>query len=508
MSMKVRVHTYAHQLEHARNIYLTAFWRITPAVLIGMSMLSSACGKGQPAPSSPAPGVTASSRGPALTATSRPLKKTTPATKQPASPTLAVNSAGLYGTHIHFWYVLPGGVPDSAQANPLRELIDDFNRSNTWGIMVEGAPYESYEALMQQVDSPQGEDMPDLLVGYPYQLRSLDDSLHLLADLSPYVQDPRWGLSSQEQEDFNPLFWQQDVVSGKRLGLPFFRSAQVLYYNLSQAKELGFEAAPDTPAEFSAQACAAAQANRKAADPAMRGTGGWAVNTDVPTMEAWLYAFGSSITAPDEESYALSTTQTTRAFTYLKDLLDKTCAWSAPDVYTAKEFATRQALFISSSLAGLDDQANAFAAAKNDDAWTVIPFPSAVGKAVITAYGPSFAVVKSDPEKQLAGWLFSRWMVSQQNQARWIEKTASLPLGAGVLPLLAGYRSNHPQWVAAVDLLPDVRVEPELASWGEVRWSLSDAGGRLFSPLFPADLIPQLMGMLKDTAAELEARTH
>ncbi len=390
----------------------------------------------------------------------------------------------------------------------MKGLVDEFNQSNTWGLTVEASPYESYEALFQQVDSPQGGDIPDMLVGYPYQLRSLDQTAHLLVDLAPYVQDPNWGLSSQEQADFNPLFWQQDLVSGKRLGVPFFRTAQVLYYNQSQARELGFAAAPATPTEFSAQACAAAKANRNAADSAMRGTGGWAVNTDVPTMEAWLYAFGSSITAPDGQSYALSTTQTTQAFTFLKDLFDNTCAWSAQDASPVTEFASRQAVIIAGSLAGLDAQANAFSAANNKDAWTVIPFPSPSGKPVVSAYGPSFAVLKSNPEVQLAAWLFARWMISPQNQARWIEANASLPLGAQVLPLLNTYKAAHPQWAAALELLPDARLEPGLASWGEVRWSLSDAGGRLFSPIFPANLIPQMVGMLNDTAAELDARTH
>ena len=508
MSMNIPVHTLANQLKHVRNNYLTAFWRITPAALIILCVLTSACGTGQPLTVSPSPQASASTSGPAQTSTSRQVQKTTPTATQTLSPTLAVKSANLWGTHIRFWYVLPGGLPDNSQADPLKGLVDDFNRSNTWGITVDAALYQSYEGLFQEADSPQGGDIPDLLVGYSYQLRSLDGTARLLVDLAPYVQDSKWGLSSQEQADFNPLFWQQDIVSGKRLGVPFFRSAQVLYYNLSQARELGFTAAPAAPVEFSAQACAAAKANRYAADPAMHGTGGWVVNTEVPTMEAWLYSFGSSITAPDEQSYALSTTQTTQALTFLKDLFDQSCAWSADDVFPAKEFASRQALVIAGSLAGLDTQAKAFSAANNKDTWTVIPFPSPVGKPVIPAYGPSFAVLKSSPEKQLAAWLFARWMISPQNQARWIESSASLPLGTQVFPLLSAYKAAHPQWAAVLDLLPHVRLEPSPASWGQVRWSLSDAGGRLFSPIFPANLIPQMVGMLNDTAAELDARSH
>ncbi len=508
MMINIPVHTLANKLEHARNNYLTAFWRITPAALTTLFMLTSACGSGQPVSTPSVLQPTASVTGKAPGPTFIPVQKTTPTAVRPAAPTLAVNTASLQGMHIRFWYVLSGGLPDNAQANPMKALVDEFNRTNSWGITVDASPSETYEELFQQVDSPQGGDTPELLVGYSYQLLSLDESAHLLVDLAPYLQDSRWGLSAREQAGFTPLFWQQDVVSGKRLGLPFFRSVQLLYYNLSQAKDLGFTRPPATTAEFSEQACAAAQANRNDPDVARRGTGGWVVNSDVPTMEGWLYAFGNAITASSGQSYALSTTQTTQAFTFLKDLFDKGCAWSAEDAFPDKQFASRQAIFITGNLEELDAQANAFAAANNKDAWTVIPFLSPGGKPVITAYGPSFAVLKSSPEKQLAAWLFARWMVSPQNQASWIEDKGTLPLGADVLPLLDAYKSRHPQWAAALELLPDARLEPQTVSWGDVRWSLSDAGGRLFSPLFPANLIPEMVGMLNDTAAELNARSH
>jgi ABC-type glycerol-3-phosphate transport system substrate-binding protein len=506
MSLNVIACTFAKGITHARKIYLTAFWRLTPVALLMLIVLTTACGSGQTIPTTQVLQTTLTVSSPLPTSTSRPVAKATPTATQLAVPTLPVDSASLWGAHIRFWYVLPGGLPNSAPANPIGVLVDEFNRSNTWGVTVEAASYESYEQLIQQVDSPQGGDLPNLLVGYPYQLRLLDETTHTLVDMTPYVQDPRWGMSIQEQDGFNPLFWEQDVVLEKRLGLPFFRSAQVLYYNLSQARELGFLAPPATPSEFSAQACAAAQSNGKSTDPATRGTGGWAVNTDVPTMEGWLYAFGSDITGLDDQSYTFSSTQTTQALTFLKELSDKGCAWSAENAFPSKEFASRRAIFIAGSLAGLDDQAKTFIASSSQDNWTVIPFPSPHGKPVITVYGPSFALLKSSPEKQVAAWLFARWMVSPQNQANWIENNASLPLGAAVLPLLDAYKSRHPQWAAAVALLPDARLEPHTASWDEVRWSLNDAGGRLFSPLFPAALIPQMVGMLSDTAAELGAR--
>jgi len=70
------------------------------------------------------------------TSTSRPIQKQHP----PRRSLLLPRSQWIlpvYGTHIRFWYVSSDGQPDSAKANPIHELVDEFNRSNTWGITVE-----------------------------------------------------------------------------------------------------------------------------------------------------------------------------------------------------------------------------------------------------------------------------------------------------------------------------------------------------------------------------------
>ena len=195
MSNNVIARTFANGITHAHKIYLTAFWRLTPVALLMLFVLTSACGSGQPVITALAPLTTSPDASLLPTSTSRPIPKATPTPTQLAAPTLAVDSASLWGTHIRFWYVSSDGQPDSAKANPIHELVDEFNRSNTWGITVEAVSYESYGQLLQQVDSPQDGDLPNLLVGYSYQLRLLDETTHVLVDMTPYVQDSRWGLS-------------------------------------------------------------------------------------------------------------------------------------------------------------------------------------------------------------------------------------------------------------------------------------------------------------------------
>ena len=78
-----------------------------------------------------------------------------------------------------------------------------------------------------------------------------------MVDLTDYVNDPKYGLSDGDIKDIPSIFWDQDEVGGKRLGMPAERSARFLLYNASWARELRFNSAPVTTDDFQKQACAA-----------------------------------------------------------------------------------------------------------------------------------------------------------------------------------------------------------------------------------------------------------
>ena len=70
----------------------------------------------------------------------------------------------------------------------------------------------------------------------------------------------------------------------------------------------------------------------------------------------------------------------------------------------------------------------------------------------IMVYGSSFVMLNSTPEKQLASWLFMRWMLESEQQREWVEVTGLFPLRTSLLENLRDYARSHPQWVAAVAL--------------------------------------------------------
>jgi ABC-type glycerol-3-phosphate transport system substrate-binding protein len=417
---------------------------------------------------------------------------------------LGVQANDLRGITIRFWHAAAG-----PEGELLAQLADQFNAANEWGFKVQAEAYAGYDALSAQVAaSLPGGTAPDLLLAYTYQAQDWDPALKTIVDLNLYVTDPLWGLSQSEQDDFPPEIWKQDLYAGKRLGLPAQRSGQVLYYNLTWARELGFYVAPATPAQFKAQACAAAQANLKDKDRQNDHTGGWIISTQPSATTAWLFAFGAQITLPGGRGYQFDTLEVRNALTFLRQLYDSGCAWLPESEHSEADFASRRGLFASGSLANIPYQAAIAAKAGSADEWTVLPYPSASGSPVVDVYGPSLILLKSTPAKQLAAWLFARWLASPPVQARWSQASYYYPVRTSALKSMNTAAEAPPQWRAALQLLPDARAEPAFPSWSTVRWAVGDAATQLFRYYFATDQVPVLSGLLNRTASDLYARNR
>ncbi len=429
-----------------------------------------------------------------------PLARTTPtpALRTPArTPTAVVTSAlgleaqDLDGVRLEFWHFFP-----EEQVAP---LLRAFNQDNPWNIIVTGrrfgSPVELEEALSQDGTAP-------VVVGYTEQLLAWDES-GLLVDLAPYVSDSEWGLAPADQQDFIPVFWEQDQSGSRRIGLPARRTARFLIYNETWADELGYSRPPETPDRFRSQACAANAAMKTDNSFQNDGHGGWLINTEPPTMLGWLGSFGSQPVRPGGKAYRFNTAQSEAAFSFLKALVDGTCAWESQAPYPDEVFATRQTILASASLVDLPFITEAMQAIGSRDHWSVLPFPAETGDPLLPVSGPSLALQSGKPATQLAGWLFIRWLTTPETQAFWTRLDGSFPVRSAARPLLDDYAASRAQWATAWDLLPLAITEPHLASWGEVQWALQDAGTQLFRSYFLAERIPATLQELDRTAAEL-----
>jgi multiple sugar transport system substrate-binding protein/sn-glycerol 3-phosphate transport system substrate-binding protein len=425
----------------------------------------------------------------------------------PPSPTIAakptstidVDPASLRGRRVDLWHAWAGEVEPEVRA-----LVDDFNAANEWGIVAVASAHYGYDSLMEGVEAAlkpgasEAEEKPEILLSYDYQ--SLDQKT--LVDLNSYLQDPVWGLDASGQEDFLPIASPPEAGQEPRLGWPAPRSAQLLYYNQTWGEELGFREAPQTTADFKKQACTAAQANAADENPANDGTGGWIISTHYPTVAGWLHAFGAEFSLPQGNGYRFNTPEVKSALTFLRELYTDGCAWLSENEFPENEFALRQGLFSTGSLAGIPYQAEALQREGSADRWTVIPFPGEAGEPAVSVYGPSYRLLKSSPEEQLAAWLFLRWLAAPENEARLARAAGALPTRQATLDLLASEAELAPQYRAGLELLPYAHIEPSASSWSQVRWAVSDAATQLFRSYFELEQLPAMVRLLDRTAKD------
>ena len=425
----------------------------------------------------------------------RQVATSTPAVTPTPFSTLGVEAESLRGVIIMAWHPWFG-----IEASLFETQVADFNSSNEWGITVLTAGQSNYAELFNNVTaSLAAPDKPDLVIGLPEQALYWDERSGVV-DLAPYVSDPLWGMSVEDVADFPPVFWKQDQVGEKRLGMPAERTTRLLYYNQTWARALGFSAPPGTAEEFREQACAANAYFRGNTDEKDDAFGGWLVDTDPMTAVAWMLAFGGS--PLEEDGYRFLTPENIEAFRFVKTLFEDGCAFKLTETSASDVFASRRALFITGSLEDIPTQSRTFLTESNNDEWTLIPFPGD-GRDSMVVYGASYIIMPSGDAEQLGTWLFVRWLLSTENQARWVSTTGMFPLRTSTLNLVGDYATAHPQWVGAVKLLLHAEGTPRLASWRKIRLVLGDGFDFMFRVDMPVGQVATILADMDKAVKDL-----
>jgi len=411
---------------------------------------------------------------------------------------LGIQKESLHGVQISVWHPWFG-----AQASLFESQVDQFNKTNEWGIVASTVGYGNFSELhFQTMNALENSNPPQVVIALPeYALEWKDN----VVDLNPYVVDADYGMSADEVADFPIVFWMQDEVDGIRYGVPAQRTARLMLYNESWARELGLNAPPRTSAEFESQACAAHIALTKDSSPDNDALGGWVVDTNPLTALSWMYAFDGGV--QEAQGYRFLAPENIDAFKYVKLLQQKGCAWVASsDLPVYDRFAARQALFATVGLDELVDLARTMKTSGNNDEWTVLAFPGKDHES-LTVYGSSFVMFASDDVTQLASWLFMRWMLSTDNQNKWVQSSGLFPLRSSMVDQLTSYKTEHPQWGDAVELIPQGQITPQLGSWRLVRMMLGDGFADMFDTIRHPDLtdgqVPVILKLMDDTAGEL-----
>ena len=423
-------------------------------------------------------------------------------TEAPEVPTEPVSmiDADPTGQNVVWWHAFGTG----ANYEGIQAVVAEFNASNEYGITVTEIAQGSQADLETAVNAAIATgELPTLTMGFANGLVRWY-GLDVIAGLNQYIEDPVYGLTAEELAAIYPGPYSSGTLpDGTQVGIPMHQSAQVNFYNYTWAQELGFSGPPTTSAEFKEQACAAAAANGADDTPDNDGTGGLVYFPDTSQMVPWIWAFGGEIVTDDGAGYDLNNQAAVDAAVFLNDLVVSGCTLTTPS-FPNPEFAGRLALFASSSTAGIPFQASAMTDAGNTDEWSTIPFPGPSGR-FVNAFGQMIGVVNTNPDQDLASWIFLRYLTSPETQSEWIGFTGYFPsqstTDVGSRP------TDDAIWGGALALLELGKAEPNLAAHGSVRGAIRDAFDAVANATSQEEIVG-ILDALNDTAAQLVAESQ
>jgi len=117
----------------------------------------------------------------------------------------------------------------------------------------------------------------------------------------------------------------------------------------------------------------------------------------------------------------------------------------------------------------------------------------------------SCAVLKSNPEQELASWLFIKYLTAPANQALWVAASGYLPTQYSTEGMLTDYIASVPQFQSTLAMAALGQGEPEtFTAWYFVRRAVDDAAAQLYAAE-SAEEVDAILAELNITAAELVA---
>jgi multiple sugar transport system substrate-binding protein/sn-glycerol 3-phosphate transport system substrate-binding protein len=404
-----------------------------------------------------------------------------PATAVPTVAPDAWENVDPKGQTVLFWHQ-----HTSERATSLNEIIDEFNKTNEWGITVVGEYQGSYNEVFQKMLTFMNTaDAPNLVVAYQNQAATYQIA-DALVDMNPLADSPKWGLTPEEQADFFPGFFAQDVFpnfNNQRLGLAPNRSMEVMYYNMDWLKELGYTEPPKTPEQFKEMACKAT--NQPFSKATVEGSIGYELSVDASRFASWTFAFGGDMYDYQNGKYTYDSAAAQAAMTFLQDLFKSGCATIVTESYGDQtDFGSGKLLFSIGSSSGLPFYQTAVDGGGQFE-WSVAPIPYTGDKPVMNIYGASVSIPKTTPEQELAAWLFLKYYTSPEVQAKWAKASQYFPVRASVAEGMADYFAANPAYKAAFDLLQYGHFEPPVPGYDFVRTMVNNAMSAIVAEPWP-----------------------
>lgn len=391
---------------------------------------------------------------------------TTGCTEAPSTPPRQSTEADITlsgPVSIKLWHALSG-----PQQLALDAMIKMFNDSNGKGITVTAVYQGNYTQLYEKtLGAIQAGTAPDLAQAYESHVADYART-DIVVDLGPYKDSPRNGLTKQSQDDVYRGYYETNTFpqfGNKLLSWPFTKSVAVMYVNDDVLSEIG-KPAPKTWDDF--EATVRASTEKDSSGKTIRY--GFGFTTDAAYFDAQVYARGGTLMGPDNKTVAWNGKEGLAVLQMFDRINKEGTAYSPKgNDWQIDLTAGKLALYFSStaSLPFVTD-----AARRSGARWSIANLPqSDPAKARTVQFGANVAIFKSTTERQLASWLFIRWLSETDQTAQFAASSYFMPVRASAAEsqVLKDYWSKVPQGKQGFDLIKLSSPEPNVRGQQEVR---------------------------------------
>lgn len=390
---------------------------------------------------------------------------------------------------LEFWHRQVGASEALQQ-----QLINEFMAANP-NIKINPQSLGSYDTLYQKTMAAiQAGSPPDMVAAYENYASDYYEA-DALVPFDDYIRSQKYGLSPQEIADYIPAYMEATHFSqydGKQLTFPYTKSDLVLYTNMDVLRSLGFQRPAAIWDEFLAHCRAAVGSGRQC----------YAAAIDPSAFDGVVFSFGGEVISGDGKKALFDQPPGVKALQLYETLGNEKLAYQIQGVDDQNDLLAGRALYMMRSSTSVPVLAAGF----NDNGkWEVSIIPQGGSpKPVTVLYGANISIMKSTPEKQLAAWLFIKWLTRPDVTARW-----GLDASNGYFPVrqsalqqaaAATFLDTNPRFKQALEVSRSGKVEPSARGWNEVRNFIADAMTGLLTGKMTAVQAQQML-MQKSTQA-------
>jgi ABC-type glycerol-3-phosphate transport system substrate-binding protein len=396
--------------------------------------------------------------------------------KGAGASTLAATMAGTFaGLHrianaaaqngpvaIEYWHRNGGDT-----AVKIQEMADRFNTEFGDRVTVTPIFQNSIAELNQKIRAAAlGGGLPGATMADDYDITQYAFN-DILAPLDDYINDPENGFTADELADFLPYQLNRhklDIYDGKTMAFPQAFSCFATWWNVDALEKAGYDAPPALWPDFPDVARKIGEAN-----PGMQA---WVIGGAGDRLNSCIKTYGVNWLKDGGQESNYDAPEVLEILTWWKELSDEgllsVATESDQDVF--KSGGSAFYMNSSASVTGLS--------LITDFRWngTLPPQGPNVTEKVTETYGPVNAIPKNDPEIQLAGWLWIKWLASIESLSMYIPQTSYFPSRTSVVdaPELTAFYEQYP--VAKTlynDIAPLASILTPSPALAEVRGTIS-----------------------------------